>query len=260
MSKISTLIRYTTASALMSAAVVATPSSAVALDDAQFEKLMATYLNKESNLEQVGGALEKYFRKKREDQQQRAAQDEEKRVEDQFKNPIKIEIGSSPVKGKKDAPITVVEFSDFQCPFCKRGMTVMDDLLKEYPNDVKIVFKNLPLPFHPEAKPAAAAALAAGAQGKYWEYHDLLFNNQDSLSTETYIKLAGDLKLDVEKFKTDMKSEKFEKQIADDMAIATQLGVRGTPGFFVNGVQVRGARPLPYFKNLVDRWKKELGK
>lgn len=250
--------KYLVAPLSVAALLLTTATPSIALDDGQFAKMMDSYLQKEENLEKVGVALEKYFRKKREDQQAQAAQDEKKRMEEQFDNPVDIKIGSSPVKGKDSAKITVIEFSDFQCPFCKRGKDTMDDLAKAYPDDVKIVFKNLPLPFHPQAKPAAVAALAAGEQGKFWEYHDLLFDNQDALGEELYEKLANQLELDVEKFKKDMASEKFQKQVADDMAIATELGVRGTPGFFVNGVQVRGARPLPYFKDLVERWKDKL--
>lgn len=240
--------------------ISAQASTAAAMDQDEFNKMMDTYLQSEENLEKVGTALEQFFRKKREEQQQLAEQQEQQRIKEQFDNPVKIDIAGSPVTGNPNAPITVVEFSDFQCPFCKRGNEVMKDLLKEYPEDVKIVFKHLPLPFHQQAKPAAIAAIAAQQQGKFWEFHDALFENQDSLTDAKFIEIATNLGLDIEKFKADMKNEKFEKQVADDMALATQLGVRGTPGFFVNGVQVRGARPLPYFKELVDQWKERLAK
>ncbi len=239
--------------------ITALPASAADMSDKDFAKALNAYLEKDENVEKIGDALEKYFRKKRQEQQSQAAEQEKEQLEEQFKNPVKIDIGNSPFSGPKDAPITIVEFSDFQCPFCGRGKETMEDVKKAYPGKVKVVFKNLPLPFHPEAKPAAVAALAAGKQGKFWEMHDKLFEKQKELGEETYINLAKELKLDVNKFKTDLNSDELKKQVDDDAALATKLGVRGTPGFFVNGVQVRGARPLPYFKNIIDRWLKEKG-
>ncbi|MCC6933162.1 MAG: thioredoxin domain-containing protein [Deltaproteobacteria bacterium] len=222
--------------------------------DADFAKQMDTYLANEANVEKIGNALERYFMKKQQQQQEAQAKSEEAEMDAQFENPVKVEIGSAPIKGKADAAITVVEFSDFQCPYCRRGAGVMEEILKAYPNDVKVAFMNYPLPFHDKAEGAAIAALAAHQQGKFWEMHDQLFANQQTLGDETYIKLAEQLKLDVAKFKADLKSEKLAKQVKDEAEIATKLGVQGTPGYFVNGVQVRGARPLPYFKSIIDKW------
>ncbi|MCB0317866.1 MAG: thioredoxin domain-containing protein [Bdellovibrionales bacterium] len=151
----------------------------------------------------------------------------------------------------------MVEFSDFQCPYCKRGADTMAEVLKAYPNDVNLVFKNLPLPFHKQAGPAAKAALAAGKQGKFWEMHDRLFNNQQRLSAGFYEEQAKDLGLDVEKFKTDLNDPELEKQLKADMDLAQKHGISGTPGFFVNGVEVRGAMPVDHFKGIIDRWLKE---
>ena len=136
----------------------------------------------------------------------------------------------------------------------------MEEVLKAYPKDVKVVFMQYPLPFHDKAEGAAVAALAAHQQGKFWEMHDLLFTNQQTLGDESYVKFAEQLKLDVAKFKADLKSEKLLKQVKDDAEQASKLGVQGTPGFFVNGVQVRGARPLPYFKGIIDKWLEKQGK
>jgi protein-disulfide isomerase len=231
-----------------------TSAFAADLTDAQFEKHMSQYLTKDENVKVFAEALERHFNSKRENEQKAAAQREMDELESQFKNPVKIDIGSSPVIGPKDAKITIVEFSDFQCPYCQRGADSMKELLKMYPKDVKVVFKNLPLPFHQEAKPAAIAALAAGEQGKYWEMHDELFANQSSLGEELYIKLAEKLGLKMDKFKADLKSDKLAKMVDADAELATKHGVKGTPGFFVNGVQVRGARPAAYFKTIIDRW------
>ncbi len=224
------------------------------LSQEDFDKMMGSFLEKDANVEKLGNALETLFRKKRAEQQQAAARDAEKQLEEQFKNPVKVAVGDSPSKGPKDAKVTIIEFSDFQCPFCKKGAERMDEVLKAYPKDVKLVFKNLPLPFHPEAKPAAIAALAAGKQGKFWEMHDALFNNQGALSSKLYDRLAKELGLDLAKFKKDSADPAIAKMVDEDAALATKLGIRGTPGFFVNGVQVRGAQPLPKFKELVDRW------
>ena len=164
-----------------------------------------------------------------------------------------------PVIAPTDAAVTVVEFSDFQCSFCSREKDRMDYILKEYPGKVKVAFKHLPLAFHPQAKPAARAAVAAQKQGKFWEMHDQLFNSQDQLSEELYPQLAKQLGLDLAKFKADYDSAEVAKQVEEDAALATKLGIQGTPGFFVNGVEVRGARELPYFKKLIDRWLQKKG-
>lgn len=237
-------------------AILLAPAMAFA-QEAAFDKNMDKFLEDDANVEKIGNALERFFKKKRDEQRNAAMKAEGEELEAQFKNPVKIDIAGSPVRGPESAKITIVEFSDFQCPFCSRGMQTMEDVMKEYPKDVKVVYKHLPLPFHPEAKPAAIAANAAGKQGKFWEMHDKLFENQQSLGEELYLKLAKDLQLDVDKFKKDIADPALAKQVEDDAALATKLGIRGTPGFFVNGVQVRGARPLPYFKNIIDRWLKE---
>lgn len=229
-------------------------TAAAEINQKDFAAALDKYLESEENVGKIASSLENFFLKKKQEQDKQAAQDEEKELEEQFKNPVKIDIGNSPVLGKADAPITVIAFSDFQCPFCTRGADTMKDVKKEYGDKVKIVFKNLPLPFHPEAKPAGVAALAAHKQGKFWEMHDKLFENQSQLGAETYARLAKEIGLDVKKFESDIKDAALEKQVEEDAALASKLGVRGTPGFFVNGVQVRGARPLPYFKQIIDRW------
>lgn len=230
-------------------------SSATAqTNEDDFTKSIEKYLQSESGQEAVGKAAEAYFKRMEETARQRQAHAQEMELEEQFKNPVKIEIGGSPVKGPKDARVTIFEFSDYQCPYCKRGKDVMNEIAKAYPKDVKIVFKNLPLAFHQEAKSSAQAALAAGKQNKFWEMHDILFDNQSQLGQEFYLKTAADLGLNVEKFKKDMASAEIEKQIEEDMQLAQKHGIQGTPGFFVNGVSVRGAYPLEHFKMIIDRW------
>lgn len=158
-----------------------------------------------------------------------------------------------PIKGNEKAQITVIEYSDFQCPYCAKGAESMKELLGRYPDKVKIAFKNNPLNFHNMAMPAAKAALAAHKQGKFWEYHDLLFQNSAKLSEELFSKFAQDLKLDMTKFDADRKSEEIAKQIEAEMNKAKELGLNGTPSFLVNGVIVRGTKGLDYFAKIIDK-------
>ena len=157
-----------------------------------------------------------------------------------------------PSIGPDTAKVTIVEISDFQCPFCSRAFTTLEELRKEYPNDLRVVFINQPLPFHQNAKPAAIAALAAHKQGKFWPMYDKLFANQQQLSDENYKKWAGEIGLDAKKFEADLKDADIAKAVERDMAVANGLGVRGTPGFFINGVNVSGAQPKENFKKIID--------
>ena len=174
-----------------------------------------------------------------------------------------IPVGNSPTMGNPNAPVTIVEFSDFQCPFCQRGANTLKDLARKYPNDVRVVFKNFPLGFHKEAPAASKAALAAGEQGKYWEMHDVLFENFKNFKTNAAdmkgytAGLAKDLGLDVEQYKRDFDNPKFDQMIKDDQALGSKLGVRGTPHFFINGVRLSGAQPLPKFEEIVTAQIKE---
>jgi protein-disulfide isomerase len=225
------------------------------LDQQAFDKAMEKYLSSETNIEKMSTAIQNFFNKKRMEEQKNAEQAESKKMEEQFKNPVKVDVGDSPFKGPKDAKITVVEFSDFQCPFCTKGKAIVDELVKMYPKDVKVVFKNLPLvDLHPQAKPAAKAALAAGKQNKFWEMHDFLFDNQKSLSDAFYPEAAKAIGLDVTKFNTDFASAEIEKSVEADLAQAKSLNVQGTPNFFINGVNLRGAYPIEEFKKIIDRW------
>jgi protein-disulfide isomerase len=164
----------------------------------------------------------------------------------------KVPVGNSPQKGPSTAMVTIVEFSDFQCPFCSRVEGTLDQVEKEYGNKVRIVWKNAPLPFHDKAMPAAIAAMSVGEQGKFWEMHDTLFKNQQALDGQALEKYATDLHVDMGKFKKGLESEKIKKEIAEDQALAAQLGARGTPSFFINGKSLRGAQPFPAFKSAID--------
>jgi len=165
----------------------------------------------------------------------------------------KVPVGASPAKGNKDAKVTVVIFSDFQCPFCSRVEGTLNDLEKDYGKDIRFVWKNNPLPFHNNATPAAEAAMAAGEQGKFWEFHDKLFNNQGSLDDQTYEKYATELGLNVGKWKAAYASHKYTASIKEDQGVAERLGARGTPSFFINGKSLRGAQPKEAFKAVIDK-------
>jgi len=162
-----------------------------------------------------------------------------------------VTVGNSAAHGPADAKITFVEWSDFQCPFCSQAAGLVKQVMEAYPNDVRFVYKNYPLPFHKNAMPAAKAAVAAGNQGKFFEMHDKLFANQRTLSEENYIKWAGEIGLDVDKFKSDMASAETQAQITAEMREAGKVSVRGTPTFFINGKKPSG-RSLDLYKSIID--------
>jgi len=164
----------------------------------------------------------------------------------------KVEVGSSQIRGAAQAPVTIIEFSDFQCPFCARAVPTLQQLAREYPSGVRWVFKNFPLDFHPDSMLAHKAALAAGEQGKFWEMHDLIFASQGAIRRDDLLQKAGQLGLDMKRFVTDLDSLTLQKVIDDEKAEGTRLGVTGTPTFFINGKRFVGAWPLDEYKKLVD--------
>ncbi|WP_224372772.1 DsbA family protein [Hyalangium versicolor] len=164
----------------------------------------------------------------------------------------KVDLGSAPVKGAADAPVTLVAFSDFECPFCSRAANTVKQLEDEYQGKLKVAFKHQPLPRHPNAKLAAAASMAANEQGKFWEMHDKLFANQTSLDRASLEKYAQELGLDVAKFKASLDANKFEDYISKDAEQGTKVGASGTPTFFINGRQIVGAKPIEVFRRVID--------
>jgi protein-disulfide isomerase len=156
-------------------------------------------------------------------------------------------------RGPQDAKVTIVEFSDFQCPFCGRVEPTLAQVAKEYPNDVRLVWRNQPLPFHPNAMPAAEAACAAGEQGKFWQMHDKLYENQQQLSPENYSKWAQDIGLNMGKFKSSVDSHECKPRIEADSKYGSSVGANGTPTFFINGRQLVGAQPYDQFKAMIDQ-------
>jgi protein-disulfide isomerase len=161
---------------------------------------------------------------------------------------VELPVGESPVRGSPMAPVTIVEFSDFECPFCAAAHPVLEQIVEESGGKVRLVFKQFPLDAHPNARAAARAAIAAGKQGKFWEMHDRLFEHQDALEPHQLEGHAKALGLDTERFGEDMESEATERRIEEDRALGRRVGVRGTPSIFINGRLFEGSlRGLPAY-------------
>jgi len=156
-----------------------------------------------------------------------------------------------PVKGPKSAPVTIVEFTDFQCPYCKNSQNTLKQVETAYAEKIKLVERQYPLPFHNRAKPAAEAALCAKEQGKFWEMHDLLFPSQ-SLEDADIQRFAQQVGLNKKKFDNCLAEHKFAARIDADIADGQRFGVRGTPHFFINGRPISGAQPFEAFKTAID--------
>jgi len=156
--------------------------------------------------------------------------------------------------GPADAPITIVEFSDYQCPYCRRWHDeVYGPLLAAYPGKIKFVYKHLPLDsIHPEAVPAAEAAMCAGEQDAFWQFHEKLFSSE-SLGNPIYVQYAQDLGLDMKTFEACVSDRKYQQAVETDTDFAIDLGIRSTPTFFINGLAIVGAQPLDVFKQVIDK-------
>lgn len=188
-----------------------------------------------------------------------AARDEAKAMDEQFKNPLKPEVDPKrTVLGDAKAPVTIVEYTDFQCPYCSRGYATIEEVRKMYGTKVKVLVKNLPLPMHSMAMPAAKRFEAVRLQGadKAAAFYKEVFENQDKLNSggekflDAALKKSG---ANVAKAKKDMESAEVKALIEKDMEEAATYGIQGTPGFIVNGVTVRGAYPAEHFKMIIDR-------
>jgi protein-disulfide isomerase len=165
---------------------------------------------------------------------------------------VQVEAAGRPSKGPADAPVELIEFSDFQCPFCLRAFPIVKQVMAAYPDSVRLVYRNYPLPGHPRARPAAEAAACAADQGKFWEYHDRLFENQDKLSDDDLKAHAVALGLDAAKFNACFDATAHKADVDADIAAGNEAGVTGTPAFFINGRLLSGAQPLEAFKQVID--------
>lgn len=215
---------------------------------AEFSKLMGQYLGSEAGRKSLGDAFVQY---------QKDLQS--KQVENYISELMKkkrenVDPASSYFKGNKNAKVTLVEFADFRCGHCRNASDTVKQLLKNYKDKLKVVYKNRPV-LGADSRQAALAALAAGEQGKFWEYHDKLFSGQ--VSASVFEKYAKQLGLNVEKFKTDMASKKVKDLLKSEEDQAKKLAINGTPAFVANGVVIRGALPYKAFVAIIDKLIKE---
>jgi protein-disulfide isomerase len=165
---------------------------------------------------------------------------------------VEVAAAGRPSRGGEKAPVTIIEFSDYQCPFCKRAEDTVNEVLKIYGDKVRLVYRDFPLDMHPRAKPASLAAACAGAQGKFWEYHAKLFENQSALGEADLKKYAQELGLDTAKFDKCLGDKEFAKKVEEDIEAGSKVGVTGTPAFFINGRMLSGAQPVDKFKEVID--------
>lgn len=169
--------------------------------------------------------------------------------------PPRIEVSTEGAAlGPADAPITIVEFSDYECPFCKRAHPTVTEVLKKYPDKVRLVFRHFPLDnIHPNARPAAEASLCAEDQGKFWPFHELVFASGSELNAATLRGVAEKAGLDLAKYDACVKERRHRARVDADVAAGREAGVSGTPAFFVNGIPLSGARSVDEFVKLIDR-------
>jgi protein-disulfide isomerase len=165
---------------------------------------------------------------------------------------IPISVDDDPFIGPEDAPVTIVQFAEFQCPYCGRAKEVIDQVMEKYPGKIKMVYRDFPLSFHDRAIPAAVAANCAGEQGQYWPMYDLLMSNQRALSDSDLTAHATKLKLDIDQWNTCRKDPKQEAEVQADFEDGSKAGVQGTPAFFINGIFLNGAVPLEQFTAIID--------
>jgi len=169
-----------------------------------------------------------------------------------LEDPISIPVAGAPMRGPANARITLVEFSDFECPFCAKAAAKIDEIQKAYPKDVRLIYKQYPLESHPHARIAAQAALAAQAQGKFWPMHDQLFAGSRKLSDETIAGFAKQIGLDTAKFQSDLHSAAITKAVEKDMADGDTAQVEATPTVFINGKRFNGPLEITVLKPIFD--------
>lgn len=169
----------------------------------------------------------------------------------------RVPVGRSASKGSADAKVTLVMVTDFQCPFCKRVQATIRGLERRYGSDLRIVVKHNPLAFHNRARPAALAAEAAHEQGKFWELHDLLYENNRALSDDDLVRWAKKAGCNMSRFRADKAKAEISRRVDEDVALAKKVGARGTPAFFINGRFLSGAQPEAAFAEVIDEELKE---
>lgn len=221
--------------------------SAIAESEASLEAEVLQIIR--THPEIVWEALQTYQQQEQERQQQARQQ-----VLSAIATRPDLAIATSPTRGAEEAPLLLLEFSDFQCPYCGAASQTIQEFVRDRGDDVRLVYKHYPLVgIHPQALNAAQAAWAAQQQGRFWEYHDALFTHQEKLGEDFYLALANDLYLDLEQFDRDRTSSAAKQAIARDVALAETLGIEGTPLFVLNTVSFYGAPPRPQLDALLDQ-------
>ena len=233
----------------------------IKITDVEYKKFVKEKNIPESNInDQVKERINTYMKEqKREELVQAYVAKETKNapIEVYFKKPksnIQVEVGESPVTGGENAKVTIVEFSDFQCPFCGRAAKTVNEVKKKYGNKIKLTFKHFPLPMHRDAGPASEASMCVYEQGKdkFWKFHDIAFSNQEKLGAEDLVKHAKAAGADEKKFKECFDAKKYADFVKKDQAYGEKLGVRSTPTFFINGQLLSGALPVEAFSEVID--------
>lgn len=210
----------------------------------------------EENPTQFVETIQKMVQTARKDMAEKEQEEREKQFLSSFDNPLTPVLRKDEsFRGNKDAPITIVEYTDFQCPFCARGSKTISDLMKKYEGKVRIVYKHLPLSFHPQAMIAAQyyEAIRIQDENKAYQFYDELFANQSKISmAEKYLDtVAKKLNVNMKNLKKNIESDRVKNRIQEDLAEAQKFDIQGTPGFIVNGVPVRGAYPIEHFDRII---------
>lgn len=210
----------------------------------QFKSRIKQFLEREAK----GKAVDKWV----------ASKTKKSPVDVYLKKPMRpvadVKVGNAATYGEAGAKVTIVEFSDFQCPYCSKAAETVNEIKKKYGKKVRVAFKNYPLPFHSHAKVAAQAGLCANEQGsaKFWKMHDAMFADQAKLMESGLLATAKRIGLDQKKFSECLKNGKYLKQVEAEMKEGQEVGVKSTPTFFVNGMLVSGAQPLSVFSEIID--------
>lgn len=212
----------------------------------------------EKNPEQFYEVVQQAAKSAQQQREQELLKKEEEEFEKSFSNPLKPEITTSHrFRGPENAPITIVEYSDFECPFCKRGSQTIETLMGKYPGKIKLVMKHLPLSFHPQAMISAQyfEAIALQSTQKAFQFYDQIFENQKKLRQgESFLlEIAGSLNLDMQRLKSDINSDAIKKRIEKDIKEANKFNITGTPGFVLNGIPIRGAYPVEQFVKVINK-------
>jgi len=209
----------------------------------------------EATLDQIGPRIRSFLQQQARAEAQQdfiASLRDEAAVVVQMEAPRVDVAADGPAMGPADAPITIVEFSDYQCPFCRRAEPIVKEVMERYPGQVRLVYRHFPLDqIHPRARPAAEAAMCAHDQGKFWEYHEKLFSD-DEFGDEQLVAYAEEVGLDKADFEKCLEEDRFAEKVEADLQAGRAAGVSGTPAFFVNGIMLSGAKPVDEFAAVIE--------